>query len=73
MKHLTDEMKRYGITRWDIIELLGCSEKTLKNKMDGTSGFSYKEVLTIRNAFFPGVSLEYLFGDTPPTPRNPAA
>ena len=63
MNRLEKEMRRYNVSCWDIVDLLGCSEKTLRNKLTGTTGFTYKEVQLIRNAFFPGMTLEYLFDD----------
>lgn len=61
MKVLFEEMKRYGVSQWDIITLLGCSEKTFRNKTTGVTGFTYAEVKKIRDHFFPGLALEYLF------------
>ena len=35
MKNLLAEMARYGVSRYDIQKLLGCSEATVRNKLSG--------------------------------------
>lgn len=61
MKNLSAEMARYGISNADIQELLGCSNKTVSNKLANNSSFSINEAIKIRDAFFPGLRIEYLF------------
>lgn len=61
MKNLKAEMKRYGITASDIQKVLGCSERTVRNKLSGDSAFTCPEAFEIRDAFFKGMRLEYLF------------
>lgn len=61
MKNFEHAKKIYDVTDWDIITLLGCSEKTLWNKKNGVTGFSYGETKLIRDSLFPGMSIEYLF------------
>lgn len=63
MKNLLAEMARSGIRVQDIQNLLGCTERTVRNKMDGKTEFSVNEALKIRNALFPGLRVEYLFAD----------
>lgn len=61
MSNLVAEMKRYGVTNTDIQKLLGCSDKTVRNKLNGETEFSYPEAEKIRNKFFPNLRMEYLF------------
>lgn len=63
MKNLLAEMTRYGVSISDIQNKLGCSEKTVRNKLSGISEFSFPETLKIRQAFFEGFRLEYLFAN----------
>lgn len=70
MNNLKAEMARYGIGQSDVQLVLGCSEKTIRNKLSGETQFSFPEARMIRDALFPGLKLEYLFADaetkTPP-------
>lgn len=62
MKNLAAEMARFGVNNSDIQVLLGCTDKTVRNKLNGLTEFSVAEALKIRDAFFPGIRIEYLFG-----------
>ena len=61
MKNLKAEMQRNGLTVWDIVETIGCSEKTARNKINGETDFTYPEAVKVRNRLFPGLRMEYLF------------
>ncbi len=61
MKNLKSEMIKYGVTNVDIKNLLGCSDRTVTNKLSGETDFTIPEAIKIRNTFFPGLKLEYLF------------
>jgi transcriptional antiterminator len=61
MRNLLAEMVRYGVTNADLQKVLGCSEKTVRNKLSGETEFSFPETIKIRNRFFEGFRLEYLF------------
>lgn len=61
MKNLLAEMTRYGVRIEDIQSLLKCSEGTVKNKLGNKTEFSFQECIKIRDEFFPGYRLEYLF------------
>ena len=61
MRNLSAEMARYGVQNVDIQNLLSCTDKTVRNKIDGVTEFSVAEALKIRDAFFPGLRIEYLF------------
>lgn len=45
----------------DLKNLLGCSDRTVTNKLTGETDFTIPEALKIRETFFPGLRLEYLF------------
>ena len=64
MKNLLAEMARSGVQIQDIQNLLGCTDRTVRNKLDGKTEFSVNEALKIRNALFPGLRVEYLFAET---------
>jgi hypothetical protein len=61
LRNIEREMARYNVTYYDIQGAMGCSEKTVRNKMQGVTDFTYSEVRNIRDRFFPGMSIEYLF------------
>lgn len=61
MKNLYAEMSRYGVSNFDIQNILKCSEKTVRNKLNGLTEFSISEARKIRDTYFPGLRLEYLF------------
>lgn len=61
MKNLSAEMVRFGIGVSDLQKLLNCTDKTVRNKLSGTTEFSVKEAMNIRDTFFPGLRIEYLF------------
>lgn len=59
--NLKAEMKRYEISVADVAALLGCAEKTVRNKLNGQSSFSVPEAFKIKNTLFPSLTVEYLF------------
>ena len=61
--NLRAEMARAGITEKQVAAKIGLSTKTFYSRMAGRTRFQYKEVLEIRDAFFQGLSLNYLFVD----------
>ena len=67
MDNLKAEMARAGVSKEDIKNLLGCSLRTIDNKLDGITDFTLPEAFKIRDCFFPSLRMEYLF-NTPPPP-----
>lgn len=67
MKNLEQAMRKFNVTFYDIQDVMGCTEKTVRNKMNGVTDFSYSEVKRIRDSLFPGMDIEYLFSDDAPT------
>ena len=62
--NLTKELKNKGITYRAVAGLIGCSEKTIQNKMSGVTDFTLNEVLLINENMFPEYELKYLFKRT---------
>lgn len=58
---LRGEMIKADLTIVRLAEELGMSEKSLRNKLNGTTEFSWNEVLKIRKIVAPTMSLEELF------------
>ena len=55
--YLEYRMKQEKVSK----ELLGVSEKTVRNKLSGKTDFTWSEVKLIRNRFFPNDDFEKLF------------
>lgn len=62
--YLEYRMKQENISRADIQNLLGVSEKTVRNKLSGETDFTWGEVRKIRNKFFPKDDFNKLFEQT---------
>lgn len=67
MDNLKAEMQRNGLTIKDIMQTIGCSEKTARNKINGDTDFTFPEAERVRDALFPGLRMEYLFRPTKKT------
>lgn len=65
MQNLAAEMARMGVTNADIQKILDCSAKTVTNKLSDVTAFTVPEAFAIRDTFFPGFRLEYLFARAP--------
>lgn len=61
MRNLAAEMTRYGVSNLDIKQLLGCSDRTVINKLSGETEFTISEAFKIRDKFFRPYRVEYLF------------
>lgn len=62
--NLKAEMKRKGVSKRDICRKLEMDERTLTNRLNGKHPFRLPEAFAIRDSFFPGMSIDYLF-DSP--------
>lgn len=58
---LRNEIDKRGYTIGRFATLANMSEKSLRNKLNGMTDFSWSEVLLIRELLDPGLSLEDLF------------
>ena len=59
--NLEAEMKRKRISRMDIANLLNVSYSTIHSRFNGNSEWLYNECVIIRDAYFQGMELDYLF------------
>lgn len=73
MQNLSAEMARMGVTNADIQRVLDCSAKTVTNKLSDVTAFTIPEAFAIRDTFFPGFRLEYLFAKEPQGARQNSA
>jgi len=60
-RELLGEMTKRGLTRVQLAEELGISEKSLRNKINGKTDFKWSEVKRIRDIVAPSASIEILF------------
>lgn len=60
-KNLRYALTTKGITMKSYAEFLGVTEKTLQNKMNGVTDFSFPEVEKTLRFLFPEYNLSYLF------------
>jgi len=58
---LRAEMARYGIKTKDIAECLDLNRKTAERKLAGSAYVTNVEMWKIRDGFFPGKTIDYLF------------
>jgi len=65
--NLKAEIARKGINNTQIAAAVGVTEKSIKNKLSGTTAFTLPEAEKIKSVFFPTMSLDELFKsyDTP--------
>ena len=49
MRNIEKEMQKFNVSIYDIKELLDCTEKTVRNKLNGTTDFTFSEVKKIRD------------------------
>lgn len=59
--NLKAEMARRGVKQIEIAEFLNVREATISDKINGKSTFDIDEAFKIKLAFFPDLSLDYLF------------
>lgn len=59
--NLRAEMARYGISAADLASVTGKTERSIRDKISGKRDFTLPESAVIRDTFFPGLKLEYLF------------
>ena len=72
--NLAAELSRTGVTRLQVAALLHKNKSTISSKMNGRNGgFTLTQATAIRNEFFPEMSLDYLFSETPMPPEKATA
>ncbi len=62
--NLAAELRRKNITQKTVGDLIGCSEKTVFNKMNGNTEFTVPEAIAINTNLLPEFKLTYLFTRT---------
>lgn len=62
--NLAAEMSRRGLSATDLSRVTGKTVRSMQNKVAGRYEFTMQEAKTIRDAFFIGMDLEYLFTQT---------
>lgn len=60
---LISEMSKREITKKSVAQCIGVCQKTLQNKLNGKSPFTWAEVKTIQHQFFPDMDPDILFAD----------
>lgn len=60
---LAGEIAKRGIKKTAIAESIGVSDKAFRNKMNGTSTFTWPEVKKINHQFFPDLTPDELFSE----------
>lgn len=61
MRNLKAEMLRNSITMEQIANVIGRSTRTVSDKIHGRFPLTLEEALKIRDTFFKGMSIEFLF------------
>lgn len=59
--NLAQELRRKSISQSAVARMLNCTERTLTNKLNGTTEFSFDEAITIWKNLLPEFTLDYLF------------
>ena len=58
---LVGEMAKREIQKKTVAKSIGVCDKAFKNKLSGKSSFTWPEVKSIRNEFFPDIQVDVLF------------
>lgn len=61
LSNLRAEMARYKVSVSDLASLLKCTDRTIRNKIEGATPLTYLEAITIKNTYFKDLDTEYLF------------
>lgn len=64
MSNLRAEMARNRIRYGDVAEIIGKSERSVRDKISGKRDFTVSEAFAIRRKLFRDLTIEYLFSDT---------
>ena len=63
--NLKAEMIKGKISAADIAAVIGRTDRSVRSKISGRTSFTYSEARSIRDSFFPDLSIEYLFEPGP--------
>lgn len=59
--NLRAEMARWNVSTTDFSSVVGKTERSIRDKISGKGDFTLTEIIAIRDTFFPGQSIDYLF------------
>lgn len=65
--NLKNALQDHKITQQEFAEFLGISKKTVVNKLNGTTDFTYPEYRKTCKFLFPEMNPDYLFAKNEPT------
>lgn len=68
LRNLQAEMVRNGVTSSNLASAIKKTDRSVRDKLAGKSYFGIDEAINIRDAFFPGMTLEYLFAQESASP-----
>ncbi len=61
-KNLKAELARKGLSaNNEIAKILGCTDRSASNKLNGKTALTVREAEAIKNSLFPHLTLDYLF------------
>lgn len=63
LRNLKNALDSKGITMRAFAAVLGVSEKTVQNKINGVTDFTYPEVRKTKKELLPDYDVDYLFKD----------
>lgn len=61
LSNLKAEMVRANVTVAEIADFSGKSWRTISDRIKGKGQFPIPDAIKVKNTFFPGMDLEYLF------------
>ena len=61
LSNLKAEMARANVTVPAIAGVVKKNDRTIRERIKGNGYFSMPDAMAVRDAFFPGMTLEYLF------------
>lgn len=64
LRNLKAEMARANITASEIAKATGRSNRTVRDRLMGRTQFPIQDAIAVKEAFFPEMTLEYLFACT---------
>lgn len=62
--NLRAEMARRGLSAADISRVIGKTDRSARDKISGRYTFSIDEAKKVRDTFFPGMDLDFLFSQS---------
>lgn len=68
--NLKAEMARFKITNAMLAETIGVDPATMSQKLNLPDRLKLREAKSIQEKWFPSLSIDYLFADTPVSPVN---